>query len=77
MKISEENKSGILKIIRDYVDIDTPVSPESDIINDLGLSSFDAVMICGTVQEQLGIAVEVNLLLNCKTVGDLLEVIEE
>lgn len=76
MKISEENKNAILKIIQEYVGTDE-VNMESDMAGDLGLSSFDAVMIFDTVQEQLGIEVTPDQLYGCRTVGDLMESIEK
>lgn len=73
MSISEENKNNIMKIIQEYIGTGVELSLETDIVNDLGLSSFDAVMICSTIEEQLGITVDISRLYNSGTIGDLLE----
>lgn len=75
--ISEDKKIEIIRIIQDYAGTDEDISMESDMVNDLGLSSFDAVMICDTVQEQLGVHVDIDSLYNCRTIGDLLKEIGE
>ena len=75
MKLSEDKHKEIIRIIGEY--IDGEVTMDSELATDLGLSSFDAVMILDTVNEQLGLSVDVDLLYDCKTVGDLLERIEE
>ena len=71
MKLTENDRQEVLKIIEDYTDAE--VTLDTELTANLGLSSFDAVMILEAVNEKLGTAVEASELYGCKTVGELME----
>ena len=71
MKLTENDRQEVLKIIEDYTDAE--VTLDTELTADLGLSSFDAVMILEAVNEKLGTSVQAAELYGCKTVGELME----
>ena len=73
MKITAEQADTILKIIQEYLDTDKDISPDADPVADLGLSSFDAVMISDTVKERTGIELDVSRFFGCRKLSDILE----
>ena len=75
MKLSNEQKTQIIDIIKDYTDAE--ITPDTELTTQLGLSSFDAVMIIDAVNEKLGLNIKSNILYECKTVGDLLKKVEQ
>ena len=75
MKLTQEQQTQIIDIIKDYTDAE--ITLDTELTTQLGLSSFDAVMIIDAVNENLGLDIKPNILYECKTVGDLLEKVEQ
>ena len=53
------------------------ITPESKLLGDLGLSSLDLVMISVEIEKEFGITISDKLFTTVKTVGGLMEYIEE
>ena len=53
------------------------VKPESRIKEDLGADSLDVVEILMTIEDKYGVTVPDEMLMQIKTVGDLIKVIDE
>lgn len=67
----------VKKIIAAQLDIDeSALTPETDIEDDLGADSLDAVELIVTFEEEFGISVPDDDILALRTVGDIAEYIE-
>ena len=67
----------VKKIIAAQLDIDeSALTPETDIEDDLGADSLDAVELIVAFEEEFGISVPDDDILALRTVGDIAEYIE-
>ena len=67
----------IREIICDNVDIEPDeITEDSKFITDLGMSSLDLVMIAVEIEKAFGVELPNKLFVTVKTVGDLMEYIE-
>ena len=67
----------VKKIIAAQLDIDeSALTPETDIEDDLGADSLDAVELIVTFEEEFGISVPDDDILALRTVGDIAEYIK-
>ena len=66
----------VISIVKDYVDEGVEVTGESNLIYDLGLTSYDVAMILNEIQEQYSVTVNVEKAREIKVVDDLLGCIE-
>ena len=67
----------VKKIIAAQLEIDeSALTPETDIEDDLGADSLDAVELIVTFEEEFGISVPDDDILALRTVGDIAEYIE-
>ena len=68
----------IREIICDNVDIEPDeITEDSKLLTDLGLSSLDLVMIAVEVEKEFGVTIPNKLFTTVKTVGELIEYLEE
>lgn len=68
----------LLEIVRDYVDIDeTTVTNNTDFVMDLGIDSFTLSEIACAIEDEFDIEVPETEMRRLKTVGDVMELIEE
>lgn len=64
-------------IIAKQLDIDeSAITPETDIEDDLGADSLDAVELIVAFEEEFGISVPDDDILALRTVGDIMEYLE-
>lgn len=59
------------KIIQKYTE--ETVTPESDLVEDLGLTSLDVVSIVGDFEDAFGIEIEDEDILDFTTVADIID----
>jgi acyl carrier protein len=69
MKIKEK----VIEAIRENIQWKGMITEDMDLIRDLGIDSFDMLMIINTLEEEFSIVVEEEQLENLKTVGDIIK----
>ena len=70
--LSETVSAALEEILRDDLNIDTRrVTPESRLIDDVGLDSVAFAVGMVAIEDKLGVALSEEDLLSCNTVGDL------
>ena len=72
----EAVSAALIEILRDDLNIDVSrVTPESRLVDDVGLDSVAFAVGMVAIEDKLGVAVSEQELLGCDTVGDLENVI--
>ena len=66
----------LIEVLLNYVDPDEPITADSDLRNDCGLSSFDSVCVMEELGIVFGIKVDFSDYKACSTVNDLWNIIE-
>jgi len=67
----------IKDIICNIVDIEPDeITADSKLLSDLGLSSFDLVMFSSEIENEFGVALSAKSFASIKTVGGIIEYIE-
>jgi acyl carrier protein len=68
--------AALIEILRDDLNVDiSRVTPESRLVDDVGLDSVAFAVGMVAIEDKLGVAVSEQELLGCDTVGDLEHVI--
>ena len=67
----------LIEILLNYVDPDEPITAESSLRNDCGLSSFDSVCVMDEVSAVFGVRMGFEDFKACSTVSDLWNSIEK
>ncbi|MBQ5734761.1 MAG: acyl carrier protein [Lachnospiraceae bacterium] len=68
----------IKQVILEYVEIEeSKISEDTNLIEDLGLNSYDLMSLAGAMEEEFDIEISDRDVTNIVTVGDLMEYIEE
>jgi acyl carrier protein len=68
--------AALTEILRDDLNVDiSRVTPESRLVDDVGLDSVAFAMGMVAIEDKLGVAVSEQELMSCDTVGDLEQVI--
>lgn len=66
------------EIVLDYLgEDDIEVSEDSDLTEDLGLTSLDMISVVGDIEDSFGISVEDEAVENISTVRDVIDYISE
>lgn len=65
----------LIELLLNYVDPDEPITADSDLRNDCGLSSFDSVCVIDDISAVFGINADHADIKGCSTVNDLWNVI--
>jgi acyl carrier protein len=64
----------VIKIIQEFVEIDEDsITEDTNLINDLHLTSYDIVGIIGKIESDLGIEIPDREIRNLDTVGELIK----
>ena len=71
-----DNFNLIVKLLRDYVSADIEITREST-LKELQIDSLDLVEVVVTAEEQTGAAFEDDELLDLKTVGDVVDLLDK
>ena len=73
---SDSVSAALMEILRDDLNIDVSrVTPESRLVDDVGLDSVAFAVGMVAIEDKLGVVVDEQELLGCDTVGDLENVI--
>ena len=67
-----KTKEKVIEAIRENIQWKGDITEGMDLIRDLGIDSFDMLMIINTLEEELSIVVEEEHLENLNTVGDVI-----
>ena len=67
----------LTEILEEYLGEKVEITPETELLSDLGMSSFDLIQLVCTIEEEFGIEILDRALKNIKTVGDVMSRIEE
>lgn len=71
-----DNFNLIVKLLRDYVSSDIEITREST-LKELQIDSLDLVEVVVTAEEQTGATFEDDELLDLKTVGDVVDLLDK
>lgn len=71
----KELKDQILRTVQDATDPTTPITDETHLIRDLGLSSVETMMMIADLEDQFGIKIPTRSLRNVQTVSDLTQAV--
>ncbi len=73
MKIREK----VIEAIRENIQWKGPIHDDMDLVRDLGIDSFDMLMIVNTLEDEFSIIVEEEHLEHLRTVGDVVRRLED
>jgi len=65
-------KEKVFEAIRENIKWKGEINEQMDLIRDLGIDSFDMLMIINTLEDEFNLIVEEEHLENLKTVGDVI-----
>jgi acyl carrier protein len=68
--------SRVYDILREHLGDDTMVSPESDLLNDLGIDSLEQVELGLKLEKDLHVKIAVTDLRSCITVEEVIEFVQ-
>ena len=79
---AERRRKMIFETVRDIIanqlGLDnSKITPDSDIVNDLGLDSLDVVELVMTIEDEFDLVADDDAVATLKTVGDVVKYIEE
>jgi len=63
----------IIALIRQRLEEDVEINENSDFFNDLGLSSLDMATLVFSMEDEIGVKINVMDLIGIKTVGELIQ----
>ena len=66
----------IINILQDYVDDNTVITKDSYLVEDIGLSSLDAMQLSVILSDEFGIKIKNKDLANFETVNDIVKFLE-
>lgn len=67
----------ITQIIRDYTGEERPINEETNLVTDLGLSSFDVVSLIGEFEDAFGIEIPTEDIEEFETVCGIVDYLEK
>ena len=73
-----DTKDRVTKIIKKQLYVkESEIKPEASLVDDLGADSLDIVEIVMEIEEEFGIEISYNNTENVKTVGDMINYIDD
>lgn len=72
-----EIKEEIIETIIDSTETDIDVNEDTHIVNEMGLSSVETMMLVSDLEDHFGITIPTAVLRDVRTVGDLCEIVIE
>ncbi len=72
-----KTKEKVIQAIRENIQWKGAIHENMDLVRDLGIDSFDMLMIINTLEDEFSIIVEEEHLENLKTVGDVVQRLED
>lgn len=74
----EETEKKVISIVAKVKEIDAAeISPDMDLLDALGLTSFDAFMLVAALEDGFGIEIEEELIREMITVEDIVRIVEK
>ena len=70
-----ELKEEIIEAIIDSTETDIDITAETHIVNEMGLSSVETMMLVSDLEDHFGITIPTAVLRDVRTVGDLCEIV--
>lgn len=70
-----EIKTEIIETIIDSTETDIDVTEQTHIMNDMGLSSVETMMMVSDLEDHFGITIPTAVLRDVRTVGDLCQIV--
>ena len=67
----DQVKRAVLRVIRRSTETDLELTPETQLVRDLGLSSVETMLLLSDLEDRFGIDIPASSLRNIQTVGDL------
>lgn len=64
-------------ILNEYIGVETDITMDSDLVDDLGLSSLEVINIVAAFEDEFGIEVPDRVIPTLRTVGDIVNYLEE
>ncbi len=64
-------KERIVQIIRQYVNDSLEINEETNLITDLGLTSFDLATMAADFEDEFAISIDTGEMMEIKTVADI------
>ena len=64
-------------ILNEYIGVETNITMDSDLVDDLGLSSLEVINIVAAFEDEFGIEVPDRVIPTLRTVGDIVNYLEE
>ncbi|MFC2100723.1 acyl carrier protein [Bacteroidota bacterium] len=72
-----KTQDKIIEIIKENITWENDISLDMHLTQDLGIDSLDMLMIVNTLEDEYSIEVEENCIKDLKTVGDVVEKLNE
>lgn len=66
----------IISIIKDNIEEKYDITADTDLRNELGLDSFDTMMIINAIEDEFGITIDESDFDNIKTVLDIIKLLQ-
>lgn len=74
MTVQEANKA-IMDVIAESTETEVALTEQTELVQELGLSSMEVVVLLGDLEDVFGITIPVSRIRSVRTVGDLCRVI--
>lgn len=70
-----EIKNEIISIIAESTETEVPITENTHIVNEIGLSSIETMMLVTDLEDRFGIVIPTSGLRNVRTVADLCQLV--
>ena len=73
----EKLKNDILSLVQESTETDLPITSETHLIRDMGLSSVEIMLLISDLEDHFDITISPTQLRNAQTIGDLTQLVAE
>ena len=73
----EKLNEHILSLVRESTETDFPITPETHLIRDMGLSSVEIMLLISDLEDHFDINISPTQLRHAQTIGDLTKLVAE
>ena len=73
----EKLNEHILSLVQESTETDFPITPETHLIRDMGLSSVEIMLLISDLEDHFDITISPTQLRNAQTIGDLTQLVAE
>ena len=71
----EQIKQAVISVIRDSTETEVSLTEDTHLIQDMGLSSVETMLLLSDLEDRFYITIPASLLRNVQTVGDLSQLV--